>query len=473
MAVDAQMKQQAPALAPAAQARQAGPGATQAAGGLKRQLAGLDYSSQVAMLAPTAGGGQPVQAKAGAPASEAAQAPSGAAASEAAQAPSGAPAAEAAQAPSGASASRPSMAGGQRPDLSVGMSHFAVVDLQSLLNRCDEVVQQVALDGNFGPSTLTAVRQFQTAHNVTPSDGVVRAATWDALDRAIAEAQDPTALARKLFERGAAAYEKGMFAHAYDLFTSSYEQAARPGLLFSRAQCLRKLGGRNDDAIALYEQYLGTGDGKRDKDSHDALKELRGPAKSGDEEIDTPAAKKLFDRGTQLYEAGQYAHAYDEFTKSDRLADRPGLKFSRAQALRKLGGRAEEAIALYEAHIAAGGNRSAEAAGYVAQLRAPEKSGDEDKDTKTGKAIFDEGEQAYAAKSYGKAYDLFTRAHKLTSRAGLLWSRAQCLRQLGGRREEAIELYESYIADGSGKNVDRAHFYVKELREQGVLKKGL
>ena len=53
-----------------------------------------------------------------------------------------------------------------------------------------------------------------------------------------------------------------------------------------------------------------------------------------------------------LYAAGDYAHAYDEFTRSGELAHRPGIVFSRAQALRRLGGRSAAAIALYEEYLA-------------------------------------------------------------------------------------------------------------------------
>ena len=36
-------------------------------------------------------------------------------------------------------------------------------------------------DGNFGPATTTAVKQFQTDKGISPADGVVNQATWNAL----------------------------------------------------------------------------------------------------------------------------------------------------------------------------------------------------------------------------------------------------------------------------------------------------
>ena len=118
--------------------------------------------------------------------------------------------------------------------------------------------------------------------------------------------------------------------------------------MFSRAQSLRKLGGRREEAIALYEQYFVHGRRHPRRRRRAALAELRAPQASGDEDIDTATAKGIFNKGGALFEAGDYGHAYDEFTRASELADRPGILFSRAQALRKLGGREDEAIALYQ-----------------------------------------------------------------------------------------------------------------------------
>ena len=53
------------------------------------------------------------------------------------------------------------------------------------------------------------------------------------------------------------------------------ELADRPALLFSRAQALRKLGGREGEAIALYQAYLDSGDGARKEDAEQMLALLR------------------------------------------------------------------------------------------------------------------------------------------------------------------------------------------------------
>jgi tetratricopeptide (TPR) repeat protein len=159
---------------------------------------------------------------------------------------------------------------------------------------------------------------------------------------------------RKAFQLGAAAYERGKYGHAYDFFTRAGELVDRPELLFSRAQALRRLGGRREEAIALYEAYLASDNPTRKADAEKALAEVRGPGRTGDEDKDLAAAKAHFTKGAAHYEKGEYAHAYDKFTITGELADRPEMLFSRAQTLRRLGGRRDEAIALYEAYLESG-----------------------------------------------------------------------------------------------------------------------
>lgn len=284
-------------------------------------------------------------------------------------------------------------------------------------------------------------------------------------------AEDPetVAAAKAVFDQGAAAYEAGSYGKAYDFFSRAYELSARPGLVFSRAQALRRLGGRREEAIELYEQYLATGHGKRDADANKALDELRVPASTGDLEADTAAAKSIFDRGAALYDRGDYAHAYDEFTRANELSPRPGIVFSRAQALRRMGGQREAAIALYEEYLATGhGKRDADANAAIEELQMPASTGDLEADTETGKAIFNKGAALYDAGDFAHAYDEFTRSWELTGRDGLIFSRAQALRRLGGRRDEAITLYEEYLGTGHGTRDAEANQHLTALREQGV-----
>ena len=101
-----------------------------------------------------------------------------------------------------------------------------------------------------------------------------------------------------------------------------------------------------------------------------ALAELRTPTATGDEAVDTATAKGIFNNGGALFEAGDYGHAYDEFTRASELADRPGVLFSRAQALRRLGGREAEAMALYQQYIDLGeGSRLEDAKQMLELLR--------------------------------------------------------------------------------------------------------
>ena len=88
-----------------------------------------------------------------------------------------------------------------------------------------------------------------------------------AIAEAMTDEQNQEDVARKLFALGGRAFERGKFGHAHAFFTRAGELADRPGIVFSRAQALRKLGGRREEAIALYEQYLATGHETRDADA--------------------------------------------------------------------------------------------------------------------------------------------------------------------------------------------------------------
>lgn len=66
---------------------------------------------------------------------------------------------------------------GARPVLHRGMAGDEVTALQEALRARGAVV---GVDGDFGPGTETAVKQWQTAHGLAP-DGIVGPATWAAL----------------------------------------------------------------------------------------------------------------------------------------------------------------------------------------------------------------------------------------------------------------------------------------------------
>ena len=139
------------------------------------------------------------------------------------------------------------------PALRSGSKGKPVLRLQMRLNLLDEVKKELEVDSLYGPITTGAVREFQAAHPPLKATGGADAATLAAIEEARGEEQDQEAIARKIFNLGGAAYERGKYGHAYGFFTRAYELAPRPGLLFSRAQALRRLGGRRKEAIALYE----------------------------------------------------------------------------------------------------------------------------------------------------------------------------------------------------------------------------
>ena len=278
------------------------------------------------------------------------------------------------------------------------------------------------------------------------------------------------AAAKAVFDKGAAAYAAGDFAHAADFFSRAFDLAPRPGILFSQAQALRRLGGRREEAISCYEGYLASGHGTRDAEAKQFLKDLQTPPSRSELE-DTEAARAIFGKGATYYERGDFAHAYDEFSRAWDLTQRPQLQFSMAQALRRLGGRREEAIDLYQAYIDSGETaRAAEAQTFINELQTPTKTGDIEKDTATGKGIFEKGARYYERGDFAHAYDEFSRSYELTQRAPLQFSRAQALRRLGGRTSEAIDLYQDYIDSGETNRAAQAQQYIDQLRAQGAVR---
>ena len=61
------------------------------------------------------------------------------------------------------------------------------------------------------------------------------------------------------------------------------------------------------------------------------------------QKADVAGARKAFEHGAELYAAGDFAHAVDEFERANALHHAPEISFTLAQALRRLGGREDEA----------------------------------------------------------------------------------------------------------------------------------
>ncbi len=290
-----------------------------------------------------------------------------------------------------------------------------------------------------------------------------------------APAADPNArtTARLLFEKGAAAFEQGQFMVAADYFAQSDQHQHHAETNFSHAQALRKAGGHAAEAVALYQRYLTElPGGPRAKDAAEGITELKGPAPTGDVAQDTGAAKTLFEKGSKAFDAGQFQVAADLMAQSDKLSPRPQTAFSRAQALRMAGGRSAEAIALYQRYLdeLPGGPRAKEAAEHRAKLEGPAKTGDEKLDRGAAKTLFEEGAAAFDKGQYLVAADLMAQADKLLPRAEIAFSRAQALRKAGGHTQEAITLYQRYVAElPNGPRAKESRDFIAELTNPGAV----
>jgi tetratricopeptide (TPR) repeat protein len=104
----------------------------------------------------------------------------------------------------------------------------------------------------------------------------------------------------------------------------------------------------------------------------------------------------------------------------------------------------------------------------IAELRRPGKTADEKANLSAADQLYNKGREYYAAEQYAQAYDEFSKAYEITGDPALLYNRAQALRLLGGRRDQAIALFEQFIAGNVGedeKQAARAH--LDDLKSQG------
>ena len=366
-------------------------------------------------------------------------------------------------------ATRAVLARSQDSILREGMpASLEVAKLQLHLNQLDSVETALLPDKIFGPLTAKAVKEFQRSHPPLDVDGQAGPETLSAIDAARIAPQDQLQIARKLFALGALSYDRHRYGDAYGYFMASHARAPdRSAIIFSAAQALRQEGGHRLEAIALYHQYLNSGQASRAADAKTALDELESHV-TGDPEADVKRARADFDKGAAEYDRGDYAHAFDDFQKSAELAPgRPALLFSEAQALRRLGGRRDEAIKLYEAYLASGETkRAADARAAIAELRGSP-TGDTNADLAAAKAAFAQGAAEYDQGHYGVAADRFAKSHDLADRSGLLYSEAVSLMHMGGHTDEAIDLFRRYLAAG-GTRAEQAAFYIEVLTSEGA-----
>lgn len=368
-----------------------------------------------------------------------------------------------------------------------------VRSLQSRLNQAGAARPRLALDGIFGRRTQAAVRRFQVAHPPLAVDGDAGPETMAALGAAPTAGEETpgrssptpgggesagggdTDSVDQLFAKGKAAYSAGQYGIAYDEFSKAQEVSGDVAMMWNRAQALRLLGGRRADAIALYEQFLASNadaDLQR-REAREHLEQLRGPGRSGDKALDTAMADMLFRNGRELYGAGSYAAAYDEFTKAWEISGDIALTWNRAQSLRLAGGQRAKAIELYEQFLASDADadeQRRQAREHIADLRGPGRSGDSALDMAMVNALFRDGQAKYGDGDYIRAYDEFSKAHEITGDPALLFNRAQALRLVGGRREEAITLYEQFLAntDVPDSAKDSARTHLAELKGPGA-----
>jgi tetratricopeptide (TPR) repeat protein len=377
------------------------------------------------------------------------------------------------EAPVGAGAGGGGGAGAPIPahaKLQYGATGDEVRGLQERLNGLKATGIPLAVDGVFGRKTQAAVRRYQEAHPPLAIDGDAGPETWAALDKGEpgTDATKPKPDEADPYALGKAAYAAGRYGMAYDQFTRAYEESGDIAFLFNRAQALRLLGGRREDAVNLYEQFIrAVGSDDAANVARERIAELRGPGKSGNANKDADVARDLSAKGREFYEKDEYARAYDEFTKAYELTGDVALLWERAQALRHLGGRRAETINLYEQFIAKDVPEDQKKAAIrdIAELKTPPTTGDEKANASAAEQIGNAGKKHFLAEEYAQAYDDFSKAHEMTGDPAYLYNRAQALRLVGGRREQAIALFEQFVATSVPEDARKAaKAHIADLR---------
>ena len=354
-----------------------------------------------------------------------------------------------------------------------GWSGPEVLELQMDLNALDDVETPLEVDGEFGKQTEKAVREFQRSHPPLKPTGIVDPETREAITMALDAPQDKKKVAAKVFALGASAYKRKDYAHAFDYFRRAGELSDEPDIVFNQAQSLRMLGGRRKEAIALYQEYVQRGsNGRRLVDALDFIGELSGPSSTGDAEQDAKIAKALHEKAMETAFGGDVRHALDYFEQASQLHDRPETTFDMAVMLRAMGGRREEAIAMIRRFLEGRkmtGGQLQKALKMLDELQDPGWGGDAEAQGRA-RTAFDKGATAYRKAEWGKASDYFGQASGIVDSPDLLFNRAQALRKMGGRSEDAIALYERYLASNpQGRHRADAERALRALKQFGAM----
>ena len=256
---------------------------------------------------------------------------------------------------------------------------------------------------------------------------------------------EPEDVARKLFALGARVYERGKYGHAYAFFTRARRARRR-----ARADLLACPGAAASSAAVARRrsrstrQYLATDNPTRKADAESALAELKSDS-TGDEATDIATAQGPLHQGRRAVRAGDYAHAYDEFTKAGELADRaraavlarPGAAEARRPP--RGGDRALRAVPRPRRRRRARPTPSPRSPSCARRVDRRRDQGHRDRQG----ASSTRAPRSYEAGRLRHAYDEFTKAGELADRPALLFSRAQSLRSSAVARPRRSALYQA------------------------------
>lgn len=177
---------------------------------------------------------------------------------------------------------------------------------------------------------------------------------------ASAQSGDEVERARRLFQEGQQAYERGRFQIAADRMRAAYELTGSAELAFNVARVYERMS-NYDEAIRFFLTYCRKAD-LEDKDHVDVneridamreakkrQRELVFTAPPSEDEL-TREARTFFERGVAMFEQGHHEAAMQAFTAAQRFAPLPEIYYNMAVVSERMGN-LRDAIDFYREYL--------------------------------------------------------------------------------------------------------------------------
>jgi tetratricopeptide (TPR) repeat protein len=256
---------------------------------------------------------------------------------------------------------------------------------------------------------------------------------------------------------------KALFEHRYDDAVAAYREGFRTypdeRFILNEAAALLE-GGRYTEADLAYSRYLANPNAPRADEARAAQQRARDAVGGHEASVsDVDKARRAFDRGTELYNAGRFADALEQYDKAYTLAAAPETLFNRAACLEKMG-RREDASKLYAEYAKQmpAAPDAAWAAKHAASLHKEA--------LKLASAAFDRGDAAFREHRYGDAAMAFAEANAQVPSAAARYNLAASLDK-AGETAKAVREYQLYLNETpNAPDADKVRHRIEVLQAQ-------